>query len=179
MKKKLLIAVGALLSFFCSTNIIAQVYAPNQPIEEVHPDLVRTDIGGLTVCLPKDCLFNDEMSLPEEGNFVWMTPDKKIVFICCLFKTDESFTQEERLIGEAAEMGLELTGDGDIFNMKLDDNMYMSFTSTSKLSIGVCELFPEDHVGVCLSVFEPEANDDSMKVFNIISSVRLSEENKE
>ncbi len=174
MKKTLLILVGALLSFFCSTNTFAQIYTPMQPIEDVHPDLVRTDIGGLTVCLPKDCTFNEELSVPDEGNFVWMTPDKTFMFICCLFQTDESFTQEERLIGEAAQMGLELTGDEDVINMKLDDNMYMSLTSTSKLSIGVCELFPEDHVGVCLFVIDPQADDDSMKVFDIISSVRLS-----
>lgn len=178
MKKTFLIVIGTLLSFFSPTSTLAQVYVPTHTIEDVDTTLARIDIGGLTVCLPIDCTFNEELSMPNEGNFVWMTPNKKFMFICCLFETDESFTQEERLIGEAAQMGLELTGDGDIFNMKLDDNMYMSLTSTSKLSIGVCELFPDDHVGVCLFVLEPEAEDNSMKVFDIISSVRLSEENE-
>lgn len=176
MKKSLLHFAGLISLLISITNYsFAQAFVPNQAMTEIDSTLTRTDIGGLSVCLPKDCKFNKEISSPDEGNFVWMTPDKKQLFICCLFETNESFSQEERLIGEAAQMGLELTGDRDIFNMKLDETMYMSFTATSSLSIGVCELFPEDNVGICLFVIKPESNEDSMTVFNIITSVRLSE----
>lgn len=163
------VSAGLFTTKLNAQNIDAYVWNGN-------PNLVRTDIGGISVCLPKDCKYKEEISKPDEGNFVWITPDKSLLFICCLFETDESFSQEERLIGEAAEMGFEVTGEGDVANMKLSDDKYLSFCFTDRVGIGVCNLFPETHTGVCLFVIMQDATEDDTLISEVLASIRLSEE---
>lgn len=175
MKRFVLILIGAVVSVLLSTTTMS-AQDLKAYVWKGNPELERTDIGGLSVCFPKDCEFSDELSKPDEGNFTWLTPDKRFMFVCCLFPTDESFTQEERLIGEAAEMGFEVTGEGDIANMKLGGEKYLSFSFTEKIGVGVCNLFPEMKVGACLFVIMPNATNEDSLIAEVLSSIRLSEE---
>lgn len=139
------------------------------------PNLIITEIDDFKVGLPAGCSYSKEMSKPDEGNYVWSTPDKKFMFIYCYFVFGEDFSQEERLIGEAAQLGIELTGDDDIFNMKIDDSAYLSFSFTDKIAIGVTRFYPEDNVGICFFIFAPEADKDDNTLFNTITSIRAKD----
>lgn len=138
--------------------------------------LERVDVGGISVCLPNGCEYSDEVSKPDEGRLAWIIPDKSFMFFCCLYNIDESVSQEERLIGEAAEMDFEITGDGDIAFLKLSSDKYLSFSFTDEVGIGICHLFPETQTGVCVCVIIPNATDESTLIPQVLMSIRLSEE---
>lgn len=163
MKKTFLIILFCILY----STLSAQVYTPKNS-----PNLVITEIDDFKVGLPAGCDFNVEKSKPDEGSYAWTTLDGKFLFLYCYFAFPEDFSQEERLIGEAAQLGIELTGDGDISNMKIDDSRYLSFAFTDKIAIGVTRFYPKDNVGICFFVLAPEANDDGLAVFDTISSIR-------
>lgn len=168
MKKHLFILFLCLQPFLLS----AQIYQPKS-----NPNLVLTEIDDFKVSLPANCSYNQELSKPDEGNFVWSTPDKKFMFVYCYFQFGEDFSQEERLIGEAEQMGIELTGDGDIASMKIDDSTYLSFAFTDKIAVGVTYFYPKDSIGICFFVLAPEANDDGTSLFNTITSIRAKDRN--
>lgn len=146
------------------------VYVPtdskNQPV---------TIIDDFTIKLKKNCAYNEALSNLDEGRMGWSTPDNKFIFIYCYFKYEDDASQEERLIIEAAEMGIEVTGEGDIANMKLDNDRYLSFVFTDKMAIGVSKFYPDEKVGICFFVLTPEANDDGEQVFSTITSIRVKE----
>lgn len=159
--------ISTFLLFLLSSLLFAQVYTPKG-----NPNLIVTEIDDFKVGLPAGCSYNKELSKPDEGSFAWTTPDNKFMFLYCYFSFGEDFSQEERLIGEAEQLGIELTGDGDIANMKMDDSTYLSYAFTDKIAIGVTRFYPNDGIGICFFVLAPETNDDGVSLFETITSIR-------
>lgn len=85
---------------------------------------------------------------------------------------EAGFSQEDRLISEAAEMGMEITGDGDIAMMKISDTAYLSFAANNKMAVGITRMHPDDDYGICYFVFTPDASEDSYLSLTTLTSIR-------
>lgn len=133
--------------------------------------LETRDIDDFTISLPENCVYSEKLSRPDEASFCYSTPDKSLMFIYCYFVYDGSFTSKERLIGEAAEMGIELTDNGDIATLILDDTTFLDFCVNDHIGIGVSFFYPNDKVG--LFVFVMTQQDDFDTIISIISSLRI------
>lgn len=133
--------------------------------------LVTREIDDFTISLPENCVYTEKLSRPEQASFCWMTPDKSLMFVYCYFGYDGSFTSKERLIGEAAEIGIELTDNGDIATMILDDTTFLDFCVNDRTGIGVSFFYPDDKVG--LFVFVMTQQDDFDTIISIITSLRI------
>lgn len=169
MKKSELLLVCLLFPFIMS----AQIYRPvdNQGID----GMVTREIDDFTISLPEDCLYSAELSQENNVCWTWMTPEKDFMMVYCYFSFDESFSQEERLIGEAAELGVELTGDGDILNMKIDDQSYLSFSFTNKMAVGVSKFYPDENIGLFVCLLAPKGDDNRDILIPAITSIRRNE----
>ena len=159
--------IYTILFCFLSSLVSAQDYQPSK-----ESNLVVREIDDFKIKLPIDCSYNKKFSKPDEGNFVWTTPGNTFMFIYCYFQFGEDFSQEERLIGEADQLGIEVTGNGDIANMKIDESRYLSFTFTDKIGIGVTRFYPEENIGICFFVITPEKIKDDTTIFEIMASIR-------
>ena len=167
MKRVFSFSIFLFLSFLSSAQV---VFAPKGDW-----GLETWEIDDFTVGLPKDFAFSDRLTVPENHQYALSNPDNSIVFFYCYFPFGEDFSQEDRLIREAAEMGMEVTGHGDITMMKLDNTRYLSFCFTDKVAIGVTRFYPDEEVGICFFVLAPKADDDGETVVSIITSIRVKE----
>ena len=159
MIKKLFLYVLGILTTLCAFS------------QENSFELKDFAIDDFTIKLPSNCALSEELSDPDEGCFCMMTPDKEFLFLYEYFRYDESASQEEMLIANAAEFGIEVMK-GNIAQMKLSDDAYLSMTCTSTTGIGVSKIYPEDKVGLYLFVYTPNLNDDGMTVREVMLSVR-------
>lgn len=127
-------------------------------------------IDDITIDLPSEIALNTELSKPEEGAYCYLTPSKDFMLIYMYFSYDGSFSARERLIGEAEQMGVELTGDGDIVNMALGNGKMIEFSATPYIGIGISFFYPEDQIGLylCVITTEPNAN----RIFDTFASIR-------
>ena len=144
--KKFLFAI--LLAGLFSINAIAQMSGVT--MDDVYFEL------------PENCVLSEELSSPDEGAYCFVTPDKDFMVIFMYFMYDESFSARDRLIGEADQMGIELTGDGDIATMNLGEGKLLEFTMTSNMGIGVSFFYPEEKTGVYVCIITQEPDDERM-----------------
>lgn len=139
------------------------------------PKVELWEFDEFTIELPKGCAYSEEASDPNIGQYAWASPDGKFIFFCCYFQVEEGFSQEDRLISEAAEMGMEITGDGDIAMMKISDTAYLSFAANNKMAVGITRMHPDDDYGICYFVFTPDASEDSYLSLTTLTSIRSKE----
>ena len=137
-------------------------------------ELKRTNFEDFYIELPKDCTIDINASDPEEGGLTYATPNKDCIFFVMYFPYEDGYSQEEILIAEAAELDIELVGDGDIMNMKICSDSYLSFSITENSAIGVTCLYPEENIGLFFFIYTPN-EDDGILAFNIITSIRAKE----
>lgn len=128
-------------------------------------------IDDITIDLPSEIALNAELSKPDEGAFCYQTPSKDFMLIFMYFAYDGSFSARDRLIGEAEQMGIELTGDGDIVNMSLGNDKMIEFSATPYMGIGVSFFYPEDQVGLyfCIITQDPGIN----RILDTLASIRV------
>ena len=128
------------------------------------------EIGDITIDVPDDCVLNEELSEPDNGAYCYKTPSNDFMLIFMYFEFDGSFSAVDRLIGEADQMGIELSGDGDIATMNLGDGKMLEFTMTPYVGIGVSFFYPEDNIGIYICAISPE--EDNERIWKTMSSVR-------
>ncbi len=148
----------------------SQIYSPN---ENNWDNWKTITFGDFMIRLPQGCAYSEDKSMPDDGCFCWTTPDKSVMLVLCYFPFGEDFSQVERLIGEAAQFGIELTNDGDIAHMKLDDTRYLSLAFTEDIAIGVSEFYPNDKVGVYFCAIAPNKNNQGNTAVDIITGIRI------
>lgn len=133
-------------------------------------DVVNVAIDDITINLPRDCTLNQDLSEPDNGAFCYSTPSKDFMLIFMYFPYDESFSARDRLIGEAEQLGFELTGDGDILNMSLGQGKMLEFSATPNMGIGISFFYPEEQIGLYFCVISTEP--DFEAVFDTLASIR-------
>lgn len=143
--------------------------------ESVVPQLELWEFDDFTVRLPEGCVYSEELSLPDIGQNAMINPDKSFIFFYCYFQVDEDFTPEDRLISEAAQMGMEITGDDDMMKMKISDSAYLCFSGNNKMAVGITRLHPDDDYGICYFVMTPHAEEDSYFSILTLTSIRSKE----
>ncbi len=139
------------------------------------PKVELWEFDDFTVSLPEGCVYSEELSVPDIGQNAMVNPDKSFIFFFCYFQVDEGFSQEDRLIAELAEFGMEITGDEDMMKMKISDSAYMCFSGNNKMAVGITRLHPDDDYGICYFVMTPHAEEDSFLSFFTLTSIRSKE----
>lgn len=127
-------------------------------------------IDDITIDLPSEIALDAELSKPDEGAFCYQTPSNDFMFIFMYFAYDGSYSARDRLIGEAEQMGIELTGDGDIATMSLGNDKMIEFTATPNIGIGVSFFYPEEQVGLFFCIITPDP--DINRIFDTLASIR-------
>lgn len=149
--------------------IISQIFMVSSIYAD--PTTKTVVLDDITIELPSEIVLNEELSKPEEGAYCYETPSKDFMLIYMYFPYDGSFSARDRLIGEAEQLGIELTGDGDIVNMALGDDKMIEFSATPYMGIGVSFFYPDDQVGLyfCVITQEPDVN----RILDTLASIRV------
>ncbi len=137
-------------------------------------ELQFVEFDNFTIKLPEGSAYNTEMSEPDQGMTVWSNPDGTCHFFYLTYTISDDKTQEQRLVEEAAGMGVTIEEVADqIVGMKLSDDLHMSIASIDQLAIGVVDFDPANKLGMAFFVVAPQAPADDPLVLQILTSLRL------